>query len=212
MKRLFSMNRNATAILTCGLLCAALSPAALATEYRLRPGDAVNITILGHPELSVLAQAIRPDGQLTIPLIQEANLAGKTISDATAYLGKAFLPFLHKPDVTLNIARFRPLRIAVLGQVTRPGIFEFDAPPRLSDALAVAGGLTERASRQEIKVLEHAKSNQKYDFDQLLSGRLNMPEIPDGATIEVNEVWYPDFYRVVPIVASVLTAGALLLR
>ena len=181
-------------------------------DYQLGYGDALTISIVGQPSLSVEAQAVRPDGRISLPLVQEVEIAGKTVAELTADLVKAYKPYLLSPQIVVSVAKFRPLKVTVLGQVTKPGTYDFEAHPTLVDALATAGGLTERAQRGAIKVMTPGQPAQVYDLDRLLSGESELPRLAEGSVVEIAEVWGPDYYRLIPIVASIITAGALLWR
>lgn len=180
--------------------------------YRLGFGDALTVTVVGQPTLSTADQPVRPDGRISLPLVREVAIAGKTVSEVVADLKKAYRPFVSEPEIVVTVARFRPVKVTVLGQVGRPGTFDFHTAPTLVDALATAGGLTDRAARATIKVVAPGGGTVVYDLDGLLGGKHALPRLPEGAIVEVSEVWGPDFYRVVPVVASVITAGALLVR
>lgn len=195
------------------LAMAAPAHAALPSgEYRLQYGDAVTIQVVGKPDLAIVAQPIRPDGNISLPLVQEVPVAGKTVAQVTAMLNAAYKPFVTTPHVTVNVARFRPTRVTVLGEVARPGNLEFQEPPRLVDALAAAGGLTDRAARDRIRVKAPDDQMRVFDLDAVLAGSASMPVLSENVTVEVAEVWYPDLYRFVPIAASLITAAAVLLR
>ncbi|HEY9722881.1 MAG TPA: polysaccharide biosynthesis/export family protein [Oscillatoriaceae cyanobacterium] len=199
----------------CSLFCAMTlcAPALAATpDYQLGYGDSLNITVMGQPNLSVSNAPIRPDGQIDLPLVQEVRVAGETVPELTADLIKAYRPYLAEPQIVVNIAQFRPLHVTLLGQVNRPGTNNFQEPPTLFEAIAAAGGLTDRAARDSIKVRTADGKVTVYDLDKLLGNTEQPPVIEAGAVIEVGEVWMPDFYRILPIAASLLTAGALLAR
>jgi protein involved in polysaccharide export with SLBB domain len=199
--------------LAAALVAAAQAPMlARSADYKLGYGDAVTVTVVGQPNLSVQDQPVRPDGRITPPLVQQVEIQGKTVAEVTAALNKAYRPFLTTPQIVVTVARFRPLRITVLGQVVKPGSYAFEEAPTLIDALATAGGLTERAARSSVRVMEPGGKSLTYDIDSLLQGKGPLPRMREGSVVEIGEVWGPDFYRLIPIAASVITAGALLWR
>lgn len=222
MTRRFGMSLLATAVVTASWIAPAIAaptPAVAAAaasaqpaEYRVSYGDALTIYVVGQPTLSVTDLAIRPDGRITLPLVQDLPVQGKTVPEVTALVTKSFKPFLASPQVMVNIARFRPVKITALGQVKLPGTFAFEATPNLVDVIAKAGGLTERASRTSVKVIDPKGTVTMYDIDQVLTGKQTLPAIAEGTVVEVGEVWGPDWYRVLPVIASVITAGAFLMR
>ncbi|MNY53709.1 SLBB domain protein [compost metagenome] len=113
----------------------------------------------------------------------------------------------------MTIARFRPLRVTVLGQVARPGALDFEEAPSLLDVLATAGGLTEQASRKAVKVVDPAGKTQVYDLDGLLARPGDIPRLAEGSVVEVGQVWGPDLYRVtIPLLAAFISSAVWLLR
>lgn len=198
-------------MMIAALVSSLVSLPALASDYRLRFGDSINVTVVDHPELSVASQPIRPDGRISLPLVPEYSASGKSISETTQDLASAYKRYLANPQLSVSIARFRPLRVTVLGQVQHPGTYDFEDVPSLVGAIATAGGLTERAERSAVKVVA-PQAAYTYDLNSLLQDPASIPGVADGAIIEVGEVWGPDYYRLVPTVAAMLTAVALLIR
>lgn len=180
--------------------------------YRLRDGDSLTVTVLGHAELSVQAQAIRPDGRLSLPLVPELSASGLTVQELSAALSMAYRPFLTSPQVLVSIAKLRPLRVTVLGQVQRPGTYDFDETPTLLDAIARAEGLTDRADRQAIHVMAPGMEARRFELDRLLAGKEQLPRVGEGTVIEVRETWGPDWYRIIPVLSTAVTAAALVLQ
>lgn len=181
-------------------------------EYRLDYGDSITVKVVGQPGLSIEDQPLRPDGLISLPLIQEVSLRGKSIAEVTALLNRAYQPYLTKPQIVVNVAKFRPLRVTLLGQVKTPGTFSFEGPPSLVDAIAAAGGLTDRAARDQVRVLLPDGSTQRHDINRLLDGTAKIPRVPQGSVIEVGETWSPDLYRLLPVIASTVTATAFLMQ
>lgn len=205
------MTRRMT--VACSLSLLLCLPALAAPEaYRLRDGDSLNVTVLGHAELSVQGQAIRPDGRLSLPLVPEVGASGLSVPELGTALTRAYRSYLANPQVVVSIARLRPLKVTVLGQVQHPGTFDFEDAPSLVDAVARAGGLTDRAERQSIQVRTPAGASRTYDLDRLLSGQEQLPLIAEGTVIEVRETWGPDWYRIIPVLSTAVTAGALLFQ
>lgn len=181
-------------------------------DYKLGYGDAISVTVVGQPTLSVIDQPVRPDGRISLPLVQQVEIAGKTVAEVTSALNTAYKPYFQVPQVVVTVARFRPLRVTVMGQVSKPGTYAFEELPTLVDAVATAGGLTDRAARTGIKVVAPGGATLTYDMDSLLKGDTPLPVVAEGSVVEIGEVWGPDLYKLIPIAASVITAGALIWR
>lgn len=195
------------------LLALAFARPAFAEEpYRLGYGDAVSVTIVNQPAMAVNAEPIRPDGRLSLPLIPEVRAEGRTVAELTATLEQAYVPYFQHPQVLVHVDRFRPLRVTLIGKVAHPGTFDFDRAPTLVEALAMAGGLTDRGERKQIRVIAPGQAPVSYDLDTLLADRRTPPQLAAGTVVEVPEVWGPDLTTVLPIAATLVTAAALVLQ
>ena len=131
-------------------------------KYTLGPGDVVKIDIFNVPELSG-NQTIAPDGTVTIALVGAIKVEGLTIAETARLLEKRLAPFLVRKIVNVSLIDARPLNIAVVGEVNRPGtrILTFsrstatgrDAQSAtITRAIEVAGGITQQADISNIQV------------------------------------------------------------
>jgi len=127
------------------MLCALL-PAAPAwsadNDYRMGTGDVLRITVYGQPDLTTEAR-VGENGGITFPLIGEVRLAGITPARGETEIAQRLSKggFILEPFVTLNVVQYRSQQISVLGRVNRPGKYTLEKISRISDALALAGGI-----------------------------------------------------------------------
>ncbi len=124
-----------------------------AADYQLAPGDILDIQVYGYAELQVKSLMIRPDGKLAFPLAGEIQAAGLTPSDLSAKLTRVLLEYVKDPQVTVNVVKFHTIRVYVLGEVARPGMYEIDKQHNLLDAVSLAGGYTVYASKKSVYVV-----------------------------------------------------------
>lgn len=112
-------------------------------DYRMGTGDVLRITVYGQPELATEAR-VGESGNITFPLIGNVRLAGATPAEGEAEIAQRLSKggFILEPFVTLNVLQYRSQQISVLGRVNRPGKFALEKVSRVSDALALAGGIT----------------------------------------------------------------------
>ncbi len=125
----------------CALLLAA--PAWSADkDYRMGTGDVVRITVYGNPDLTTEAR-VGEDGGLTFPLIGAVKAAGQTPAAAEKEIATRLAKggFIVDPNVNLNIVQYRGQQVSVLGRVNRPGKHTLEKVSRVTDALALAGGI-----------------------------------------------------------------------
>src|SRR5688572_13262778 len=119
-------------------------------DYRLGPDDLVQITIYNIPESEArvtprtMALRVSQDGMMVLPLIGQLEVRGKTSGELEQELNKRYGKFIRNPQIGVLVTEFRQ-RVSVMGAVQRPGIIELTGPRTVVDALALAGGVSERA-------------------------------------------------------------------
>jgi polysaccharide export outer membrane protein len=128
-------------LMMCALLLAA--PAWSAdNDYRMGTGDVLRITVYGQPDLSTEAR-VGDSGNITFPLIGDVRMAGATPAqgetEIAARLSKG--GFINEPFVTVNVVQYRGQQVSVLGRVNRPGKHSLEKISRVTDVLAMAGGI-----------------------------------------------------------------------
>lgn len=156
----------AAALLAMNVACAF----AQTDEYKLGPGDVVRVGVWGYDDLKNEELVIRPDGRLSFPLAGELNVQGMTTGELTVALTTRLEKYVLDPNVTINIAKFRTTRVYVLGEVTKPGMYELEKQHNLLDAIGMAGSYTKRAAKKEIFIIrkENVDKTQKVNLLKLL--------------------------------------------
>jgi polysaccharide export outer membrane protein len=122
------------------------APAGPPPEYRVGPGDVLEVVVAGRPDLSRLP-TVQPTGAIFLPRAGEITVAGATtheIADRIAPLLVA--EDLEAPEVTVRLKEYQSQFVWVYGEVLHPGRKALREGTRLIDALLDAGGLTSRAS------------------------------------------------------------------
>ncbi|MGA7294396.1 MAG: polysaccharide biosynthesis/export family protein [Terriglobales bacterium] len=111
------------------------------------PGDEVEVTVYGAPDLSEHAR-VSADGNISMPLIDYVRIAGLTSSEAEAAIEARLRQnsILNDPQVSVYVKDYNSSGISVAGEVNRPGVYSALGPHRLFDIIQTAGGLSERAS------------------------------------------------------------------
>ncbi len=141
----------------------ALTNVAAAGEYLMTPGDALQIYVLDHPDLSSTranadsAYTVRPDGKVEFPLVGTIDCNGKTVTQFTEELKTRLSEFVINPDVTVNVARLGTTRVFVLGEVSKPGLHELTKGHRVLDALGAAGSFTDKAAKKNIFLIREGR-------------------------------------------------------
>ena len=162
-------------------------------ELVLGVGDSVLINVWENKDLSTEA-TIRPDGTITMPLIGDLKAAGETPTSLKARIKNQLQAYvkIQGTEVTVAVKAWRSYRFTIQGEVSKAGVFSSDQFLTVSDALALAGGLSRFAKRNEITLTrKDPKSGQirhiPLDYESLASGKrpeMNIIVMP-GDTIWV---------------------------
>jgi polysaccharide export outer membrane protein len=108
-------------------------------NYRLAPGDSVDVTVWEMPDLS-RALFVRPDGYISFPLIREVKAAGKTPSQLQKTLEEHLSEELIEPKVNVVVTSVGSKAYYVFGAVANPGVFQFFRQTTLLQSIVAAGG------------------------------------------------------------------------
>jgi polysaccharide export outer membrane protein len=114
------------------------------TLYRLGPGDKLRVTVFNETDLTG-EYAIDGQGFLRLPLVGQVQAAGQTSFSLESRIGEAFVAggFLLNPRISVEIVTYRPFYI--IGEVAKPGEYAYVDAMTVPNAIALAGGYTERA-------------------------------------------------------------------
>jgi len=137
----------------------------------IRPGDLVDIRVLGQEQLSARAR-VRADGRVALPFLSEIQAAGQTPDALRALVEDRLKEYVNSPVVTVAVEEAPPAPISILGEVARPGKYAYEPSMGLVHALALAGGLTEYAHKDRVLVLRGQPTpiRIRFDFRRLLRG------------------------------------------
>ena len=181
--------------------------------YIIGPGDVLDLKFFDSVELSGKLTVLN-DGTIQLPLVGSQRLSGLTLQQATKRVEELMGTELLRPDLQLQVASPRPIRVALVGQVERPGIYSLTANevvqaqgapattlnglPTLVDAIQKAGGITSQANMREVLLqrrLPGTESQFRYKqarldlLDLVISGNQTQnPFLFDGDTIRISEV------------------------
>ena len=141
-------------------------------NYRLGPGDEVNIDIWGASQESI-TETISPDGYVTIEDIGLIQLGGLSVSQAKAKLKNVLGPRFQGSHIELTVGQTRTITISVMGEVKMPGTYTMSAFATVYNALYMAGGPNEIGTLRNVKVYRNGRLLSNVDvYDFLLNGKL----------------------------------------
>jgi polysaccharide export outer membrane protein len=160
-------------------------------SYRLRTGDAIEIQVFRHPELTRTV-TLPPDGKLFFPFLGEVSGAGLTLSELAARITKALGPELSRPMVSLSLLKQRTDEANVLGAVARPGRIALGESWKLLDLLGACGGIATARPEWTKALLVRGRDGVTLPLDLkklLREGDSEQnPLIAPGDTLLVNEL------------------------
>jgi polysaccharide export outer membrane protein len=153
---------------------------------RFGPGDLMQITVFGAPELAQESR-VSDAGEVSLALLGNVNVAGLTIDETRRLLESKLKEggFLRDPHVTVVGKEFVTQGISVLGEVQKPGTYPALSTPRLFDAISAAGGLSPRAGKM-VTITHRESPDQPVDVEVSNDLRSrNNPELYPGDTVVV---------------------------
>ena len=144
-------------------------------EIVLGVGDVVGINVWEQKDLTGDA-TVRADGKITMPLAGDLDAVGRTPSSLRVTITERIAKFVKDPIVTVAVKVWKSYRFTIEGEVTRPGVFSSEHYIRVSDAIAMASGLSRFARRNAMKLFRTDPQSGKtkeipLDYDALASGR-----------------------------------------
>jgi polysaccharide export outer membrane protein len=136
---------------------------ASASDYRIGPGDQLNVVVWHNPDLSGPAP-VRPDGRISIPLVGDVVAAGKTPMDLADELKDKLKPYIKDPLVTVTPTQFvGPIsrQIRVIGEASQPRAIPYSTNMTLLDVMIAVGGLTRYADGDRAEIVRAENGVQK---------------------------------------------------
>jgi polysaccharide export outer membrane protein len=127
-------------------------------QYRLYPGDELDVTVPSAPELNKTV-TVQPDGRITLPLIAPQMAADRTPDDLDRQLTAAYASQLLRPQVSVSV-RAQPLKIFVGGEVGKPGVYDMVGDMDALRAIIDAGGFTDQGKRSQVIIIRRGHGGQ----------------------------------------------------
>ena len=150
-------------------------------DYRLGAGDLVQVYAMDVAEIN-RKYVIGPDGKITLPGIGVISLDGLTREQAAEKIEGLLRPLYLNPKISIIVEEYNNNRVFVLGEVRKPGQYNFPGRPLLLSALARGEGLTDKADMRGCTVLRGKGMLIEIDLYELLRKNdraLNIPLLPE---------------------------------
>jgi polysaccharide biosynthesis/export protein len=138
--------------------------------YTIGPEDLLDVTVWNNAAISRTVP-VRPDGKISLPLLDDVQAAGPTPKQLKGDLARRLAKYISAPEVSVIVREIHSLRVAVLGEVNKPGRYDLKSRASVLDAIALAGGFSPYAARSKLVILRVAGSTVKRNPMQLQQGR-----------------------------------------
>ncbi len=141
--------------------------------YTIGPGDVLEISVWKDEALT-RSCVVRPDGDVSFPLIGDVRADGKTPAGLRAEMEKKLYRYVPNAVLSLAVKQVNSLIIYVIGKVNAPGRFVMNSDMDVLQALATAGGLNVFADRNKIKIFRREKYKTTifpFEYDEVVNGK-----------------------------------------
>lgn len=166
-------------LITALALAAALSCSGVALaeeDYTFKPGAQLQIYVMGHGDISSpvdnsdSSYVVRPDGKVDFPLVGTIQAVGKTVDEFKQELTAQLSEYIIDPKITINVTSWGSVRVYVLGNIHKQGLFNLSRSHRVIDALSAAGGFTGKTAKKRVILIRNGKKEnmQELNFNDFL--------------------------------------------
>ena len=159
-------------------------------DYIIGPDDILTIAYWREKDLSADV-VVRPDGKVSLPLVNDIQAAGLTPDQLRDAVQKAAGKYVTDPSVTIVVKQINSRKVFVTGSVNKPGPIPMNEAMTVLQVLAMAGGLTEFANEKEILILRTERGQQQ-------TFKFNYKDVRRGKSLQQNIVLKPGDTIVVP--------------
>jgi len=144
------------------------------SDYVIGAADLLRIQVWRNPELSVDVP-VRPDGKISVPLVDDVQAAGLTTTELKDVLSQALAEFVAAPDVTVIVHQINSKSVHIVGEVGRPTVVQLVVDMRALEVIALAGGFTPYADKSDIRILrpnpDGSVVEYRFNYNAFLKGK-----------------------------------------
>jgi polysaccharide biosynthesis/export protein len=141
--------------------------------YRIGPQDVLKIDVWKEEQLT-RSVPVRPDGKITLPLLNDVQAVGLTPMELARVIGDQLKKYINDPQVTVSVTEINSRRIYVNGEVTKTGAYALLPHMTVLQALSSSGGFTQFARVKNIYVLRAENGKQTkipFNYKEAISGK-----------------------------------------
>jgi len=171
---------------------AVMRPANLAVpgNYVIGTDDLLGIVYWKDKDMSTDAR-VRPDGRISLPLINEVVAAGLTPEELQKRVTEESAKYMEDASITIVVREINSLKVFITGEVTKPGTYPITSATTVMQLISLAGGLREYANSKNIMIM-------RKEGDKQTSLKFNYKEVAAGKNLKQNIDLKPGDTVVVP--------------
>jgi polysaccharide export outer membrane protein len=132
--------------------------------------DVLDVLVWKDEDMSAKDVVVRPDGMISVPLINDVRGDGLTVEQLRLRLTEAAAKFIDDPTVAVVVKAINSRRVSVLGQVAKPSQYNLLSRMTVVDLLSMAGGVHEFAKTKNIRITR-GKESLQLNFKEFLEGK-----------------------------------------
>jgi polysaccharide export outer membrane protein len=159
-------------------------------DYVIGAEDVLSIVVWREKDLTADVM-VRPDGKVSLPLLNDVEAAGLTPEELRMRLTEATARYVESPNVTVIVKAINSRKVFITGEVAKPGPYPLGGPTTVLQLIAQAGGLLEYADRENINVMRNSGA-------KMSMVRFNYKDVSRGRNVEQNIVLKPGDTVIVP--------------
>jgi polysaccharide export outer membrane protein len=159
-------------------------------DYVIGADDALSIVFWRDKDMSADV-TVRPDGKISLPLLNEVQASGYTPEQLRAKVVEAASKYVEEPNATVVVREIRSRKVFITGNVAKPAAYPLVGEMNILQLIAQAGGLQEYADSKNIVVIRNEDGEQHYF-------KVNYNDVVKGKNVAQNIVLKPGDTVVVP--------------
>jgi polysaccharide biosynthesis/export protein len=154
---------------------------AASADFVIGREDVLAINVWGEPEISTPKVVVRPDGKISLPLVNEIEVTGLTTKQLQERIKDGLKEYLEAPVVNVAVTEIHSQTVYILGEVAKPGAYPLGSPTTVLELIAKAGSFTELAKTKRIVITRNEGTRQVqsyFSYKDFLEGKNLQQNIP----------------------------------
>jgi polysaccharide biosynthesis/export protein len=159
------------------------APLVLPKGYVIGPEDVLSIVVWREKDMSADV-VVRPDGKISLPLLNDVQAAGNTPEQLAEIVEKAAAKYVTDSDATVIVKAINSRKVFVLGEVAKPGTVPLTSEMNVLQLIASVGGFLEYANKDNVTILRTENGRER-------RFRFNYNDVVEGKNLQQNIMLQP---------------------